>query len=80
MVSFNNLVMSAVKRLAEAAATTTWLRCALVALSALGIVANASLNGQPIDFNQLNQLVAFGVATGILAVSSHFSYKAIKWA
>ncbi len=80
LISFNNIVMSVVKWLAAESSTRLWLRCMLVSMSAIGILANAAASGSQIDLNQINQLVAFVISTGLLSLASHFSYKVIKLA
>lgn len=78
MVLTNNLVMSVVKYLLTAQKSKLWLRGVLTAISALGVIATASLTGNAIDFNSLSSLgTALAEIVG-LAVASHFSYTAIK--
>lgn len=78
LIFTNNILMSGIKWLADQSVTSTWLRCVLIALSLLGIVAAAALNGTPVDFNQISELAKLLIGTVGLALASHLSYKAIK--
>ena len=78
LVLTNNLIMSAVKLLAAKSVGKAWLRCMLVALSFIGIIATATITGDPVDLNRINELGMLLVETLVLTIGSHLSYKAIK--
>ena len=78
LVLSNNLLMSFVKSLTIEKESKSWLRAMLVVFSFLGVMAASALNGSPIDLNQLTDLGGMLVDILVVAVSSHFTYKAIK--
>jgi hypothetical protein len=76
----NNLILSGVKYLSVEKNSKTWLRGALIVASVIGIVSSSALSGNPIDFNQISDLGKLLVETIVVAVASHYSYRAIKTA
>lgn len=78
LILTNNLVVSGVKWLSFRKESNTFLRGALVVFSAIGIIATASLNGTPVDFDSLSSLGTTLLEVLALAFGSHLSYKAIK--
>lgn len=80
LILANNIAMSGVKWLANESATVTWLRCMLAFVSIMGVISAAALNGTPVDFNQISGLAKLIAEAALLALASHFSYKAIKTA
>lgn len=78
LIITNNLVLSAVKWLADGAVASVWLRVALAALSVIGVVSVSALKGEPVDFNSLTSLGSLLLQAAAAAIGSHLSYKAIK--
>lgn len=78
LILSNNLVLSLVKYLSFAKESKTWLRGALLVLSAVGIITTATLNGTPVDFDSLSSLGVSLAEMIVLAIGSHYSYKLIK--
>lgn len=79
VVPLNNLVLSLIKYLSEER-SKVWLRGALALSSLVGVVAGAALNGDAVNFNQVNELVATVIVAGVAAVASHFNYTISKGA
>lgn len=80
LVITNNIVMSGIKWLAVESLSNNFLRVILAVLSLIGIVATAAYSGTPVDFNQISDDIRLLIETIVLAVASHFSYRAIKGA
>lgn len=73
-----NIVMSAVKYLADGALSSTGKRVMLGVLAVGGTIASASLTGQPVDFNAVSSIALNTAIAAITAFGAHASYKAIK--
>ena len=78
LVLSNNVLVSFVKWLSSEETGKVWLRGMLIVFSILGIIAASALNGTPVDFNQISDLVKLLVESGALAFLSHLSYQAIS--
>lgn len=79
MVFTTNLLMTIVKYLAGAAATTTWLRVALLVISIGGAFSISAITGNPIDVNQISDWGKLLVEALTIAITAHGSYKAISY-
>lgn len=78
LVFSTNLVMSGIKWLRTKSESTFSLRVALTVCSIIGVVATATLTGNPVDFNQITDTGGALIEAIIVAVAAHFTYKAIK--
>lgn len=78
LVFTNNLLMSGVKMLSTRAESVWWLRMVLMVFALLGVIASAALTGNPIDFNQFDDLGRMLLEAAITALGAHFSYRLIK--
>ena len=80
LILTNNIILSGVKWLNVRSMTKWWFRGLLAALSLVGVVATGALTGNPVDPNQVSDLVVLVSTTFLTGVGSHFSYKVIKYA
>lgn len=78
LVFTSNIVMAAVKYLADGALTKTGLRVMLGLIAVIGAIATAAFTGEPIDFNQVSDIALLTIQTAVIGVGAHFSYKLIK--
>lgn len=77
LIFTNNIVMSFVKYLANGAMSNVWLRVFLLVCSLMGVIALSSINGTQIDFNSVQSLVKMLAETLVVALGSHFTFKAM---
>ena len=78
LVLSSNIVMSAVKWLADGSIGRPGLRFALALVSMAGVIATSALTGSAVDFNSLTGIGMMLLESLGVALGAHLSYKAIK--
>lgn len=78
MIFTSNLLMSAVKWLADQSISRGWLRCILAVFSILGAISTSALLGVDVDFDSISSMARLAAEAAGIGFGSHYTYRAIK--
>ncbi len=78
LIFTSNLLMSAVKVIAQGSIGNAGLRCILAGIAVFGIIVASALTGDPVNFDSVMSLMKLAGDAAIVAFGAHASFKVIS--